>query len=113
MEKFSSVEAYFQSLSGEPLEKLSELRDFLKSIIPGAEEVISYGMPALKKKKVVVYYYAFKNHIGFFPTSAPIAHFADKLKDLKTSKGTVQLPYDKPFPKELLREMVVWRLENL
>jgi uncharacterized protein YdhG (YjbR/CyaY superfamily) len=53
-----------------------------------------------------VYYAAYKAHLGFYPTNAPIAEFAAELAPYKTSKGAVQFPLDKPLPKGLIKKIV-------
>ena len=86
----------------------------MKEAAPEAEEVISYQMPAFKQNGIVVYFAAFKDHIGFFPTASGIEAFKEKLTDFKISKGTVQFPLSKPIPTELVKEMVRFRVkENL
>ena len=93
---------------------LNELRDTIKKAAPNAEEVISYQMPALKDHGILVYYAAYKNHIGFYPTGSGVEKFKMELSDYKWSKGTIQFPLDKPLPLELITEIVKFRVnENL
>ena len=75
--------------------------------------MISYGIPAFKYKKVLVWYAAFADHCSLFPTAGVIAKFKDELKGYKISKGTVQFPIDKPFPATLLKKMVKARLAEV
>lgn len=51
---------------------------------------------------------AFKKHIGLYPGPEAVETFADKLKEYKTSKGAIRLPYDKPLPLELIGEIAKW-----
>ncbi|HBB48421.1 MAG TPA: hypothetical protein DCZ44_02165 [Flavobacteriaceae bacterium] len=90
-----------------------EWRAFIRTQCPNAEEVISYGMPAFKETKVLVYYEAFKNHVGFYPTAAPIVRFEEELKasGLTFSKGAVQLPLTGVWPEALLIQMIAYRQE--
>jgi uncharacterized protein YdhG (YjbR/CyaY superfamily) len=69
-------------------------------------------MPAFKQNGVLVYFAAFKNHIGFFPTAQGIEAFKDKLAAYKTSKGTIQFPFDRPLPLELIEEIVRFRVKT-
>ena len=78
-----------------------------------ATEVISYGIPAFRHKKVLVYYAAFAKHCSFFPTAAGIAQFADELKGYTISKGTIQFPVDKPLPAALIKKMVKARVDAI
>ena len=107
--KFTSVDQYIDTFEGKTLEKLIELRTFLKKLIPEAEECISYNMPAYKLNGVLVYFAGYKNHIGFYPTGDGIKHFEPKLSNFKYSTGAIQFPLDNDFPWDLIREIVEYR----
>lgn len=92
--------------------KLKELHTIIKEMIPCAEEIISYKMPAFKQNKVLVYYAGYKNHIGFYPTAKPIEVFKNQLLSFKHSKGAIQFPIDQPLPKKLIQDIVKFRLED-
>ena len=93
---------------------LDLLRKTIKSAAPGAEEMISYQMPAYKLKGMLVFFSAAKKHYGFYPTASPIIAFREKLKSYETSKGAVRFPLDKPIPVKLISDMVKWKVrENL
>ena len=91
---------------------LEKMRALIREELPDAEECISYNMPAYRRKKVLVYFAAGKNHLGFYPTPGPIEQFAEELKEYHTSKGAVQFPYAKPLPEELIRKMIRYRAEE-
>lgn len=107
--KFTTIDQYHKTFTGTVRERLDEIRALIKSVVPAAEEVISYNMPAFKANKVLVYYAGYEAHIGFYPTSEPIVVFKDKLAAYKTSKGAIQFPLDKPIPKTLVRAIVKFR----
>ena len=111
--KPKSVDDYIGCFPEEIREKLEKIRQTIKDAAPGAEEVISYRMPAFKLKKVLVYFAAFKDHIGFFPTARPIEVFKDKLTAYKTSKGTIRFPIDKPLPLTLIKKIVKFRVKEI
>jgi uncharacterized protein YdhG (YjbR/CyaY superfamily) len=92
--------------------KLKELHTIIKEMIPRAEEIISYKMPAFKQNKVLVYYAGYKNHIGFYPTAKPIEVFKNQLLSFKHSKGAIQFPIDQPLPEKLIQDIVKFRLED-
>jgi uncharacterized protein YdhG (YjbR/CyaY superfamily) len=93
---------------------LRKLRRVIHEAAPEAQEIISYSMPAFKQNGILVYFAAFKNHIGFFPTSSGVSAFKKELAAYETSKGTVRFPLDKPIPYELVAKIVKFRvLENL
>ena len=111
--KFKTVEEYFSTQSPDVRDDLEDLRKTIKQAAPKAEEVISYNMPAIKQGKVIVYYAAHKEHIGFYPTSSPMMVFKDQLAEYKTSKGAIQFPIDKPIPKKLVKDIVRYRLTQV
>lgn len=65
-------------------------------------------MPTYRKNHNLIHFAAFKKHIGLYPGAEAVEAFADKLKDFKTSKGTIQLPYDKPLPLDLIVQIAKW-----
>lgn len=104
-------------ISGFPLETqilLENLRTVIKENAPGAEEVISYNMPAFRLNGILVYFAAYPKHIGFYPTGKGIEAFKDYLSEYKWSKGAIQFPLNKPLPIDLIRNIVKHRVrENL
>jgi len=110
---FKSVDEYIASKPASIQVLLQQVRNAIKEVLPEAEEVISYQMPAFKQGSILVWYAAFKNHIGFFPKTAAMSEFKDKLSPYKTSKGTIQFPYDRPLPLGLIKEIVQFRLKEI
>jgi uncharacterized protein YdhG (YjbR/CyaY superfamily) len=95
-------------------EILKKVRATIKKAAPAAVETITYGIPTFVLKGNLVHFSAYKNHIGFYPTSSGIARFKDELTVYKTSRGTVQFPLDKPIPYDLISKIVTFRVkENL
>ena len=107
-----SVDSYITKCEPGVRPILQSLRELIREEAPGAVEVISYGMPAFKLTRVLVYFAAQKNHLGFYPTSSGISHFEQELKGYKHSKGAIQFPYDKPLPYDLIRRIVEFRLNE-
>lgn len=93
---------------------LQKIRKIIQFHAPGAEENIAYLMPAYKTNgKPLVYFAAFKNHIGFYATPSGHSHFEKALSKYKQGKGSVQFPINKPIPFELIAEIVKFRvIEN-
>jgi uncharacterized protein YdhG (YjbR/CyaY superfamily) len=110
--KFRDIDSYHSVFPEEVQEKLEVLRAAIKQAAPKATEVISYNMPAFRQNGVLVYYAAYKQHIGLYPTGGPIKVFAEELKNYKTSKGAIQFPIDKPIPKTLVKKIVKYRVEE-
>jgi uncharacterized protein YdhG (YjbR/CyaY superfamily) len=111
--KFKTIDEYHAHQPFELQEKLTEMRKIISEVAPRSIETISYNMPAFKQNKILVYYAGYKNHIGFYPTSKPIIEFKDALSSFKTSKGAIQFQLDKPLPKELIQEIVKFRMNEI
>lgn len=109
---FKTIEEYIASFPPNIQTLLRQLRAAIHEAAPGAEEAISYQMPAFKQNGVLVYFAAFKNHIGFFPTAKGIEAFKENLSSYKTSKGTIQFPLDQPLPLDLVKEIVEVRVKQ-
>jgi uncharacterized protein YdhG (YjbR/CyaY superfamily) len=109
--KFKTVADYFSTLPEPARSRMKILRNAIQQAAPQAEEVISYNMPAFKLNGILVYYAANKEHIGFYPTAAPMVVFKDELAGYKTSKGAVQFPLDKPIPTALVKKIVAFRMQ--
>lgn len=108
--KFSNINQYHSNFPKEIQKQLRQLRQAIQQAAPQATEIISYGMPAFKQNKVLVYYAANKSHIGFYPTPRPIVIYKKELEKYKTSKGAIQFPTDKPLPLSLIKKIVKYRL---
>jgi uncharacterized protein YdhG (YjbR/CyaY superfamily) len=108
--KFKDVDAYHASFPADIQKILEQLRQTIKQAAPQVTETISYGMPAFRLNKVLVYYAVHKEHIGFYPTPNPIVHFKQELEQYNTSKGAIQFPIDQPLPWALIKKMVEFRL---
>lgn len=91
---------------------LQAIRQTIKAAAPQAEEAISYQMPTFKLKGNLVHFAAFKNHIGFYPIPSGIEQFKEELAVFKQGKGSVQFPLDKPMPFDLIRRIVLFRVEE-
>jgi uncharacterized protein YdhG (YjbR/CyaY superfamily) len=112
--EFKSVDEYIAAFPKNAQCILEEFRKAIHEAAPDAEEIISYQMPAFKLNGILVWYGAYKNHIGFYPRASTIVAFKDKLSRYKVSKGTVQFPLNEPIPFDLIKEMVRFRIkENL
>ena len=109
-----SVDEYFAGLKGPARDALNKMRATIRSVVPvDATEVISYGIPAFKQRKVLVWYAGFANHCSLFPTAAVIGEMKDELEGFTISKGTIQFPLDKPLPTALIKKVVKRRMANL
>ena len=111
---FHSIDEYIASFPEETQKILEEVRATIKASAPDAEEKISYQMPTFALKGNLVHFAAWKNHIGFYPTSSGTQAFKNELSIYECSKGTVKFPIEKPLPLKLISKIVNYRVaENL
>lgn len=107
----SDIETYIQQFPDEVQEILQTIRKLINDNAPGANEHFAYGMPAYKLyKKPLVYFAAFKNHIGFYATPSGHTEFQEELSKYRHGKGSVQFPLDKPIPYNLIERIVKFRV---
>ncbi len=109
---FASIDEYISLFPADIQAKLRLIRKTIKQAAPEAIEKISYQMPTFYLNGNLVYFAAYKSHIGFYPTGNAIKVFEDDIKDFKTSKGTIQIPLDQELPLELIKKIVVFRVEE-
>jgi uncharacterized protein YdhG (YjbR/CyaY superfamily) len=109
---YKTIDEYIESFPPNIQPLLQQLRGAIHEAAPQAQEAISYNMPAFKQNGVLVYFAAFKGHLSLFPTGSGVEAFKDKLRQYKTSKGTIQFPLDQPLPLELVKEIVRFRVKQ-
>ena len=109
---FSGIDEYISAFPPDVQNILNQIRAAIKKAAPKSVEVISYGMPAFKQNKVLVYFAVSKNHIGFYPTPNPIVVFKKELEGYKTSKGAIQFPLDKKIPLTLISKITKFRVKE-
>jgi uncharacterized protein YdhG (YjbR/CyaY superfamily) len=114
VEKPGSVDDYLAMMPAATRKKLESLRATIREAAPEATEKIGYGIPTYVFHGNLVHFAGYEHHIGFYPGSSPIRHFADELEGYETSKGTIRFPLDEPLPLDLVRRIVEFRVaENL
>ena len=107
------VEEFIDSFPKETQILLNEIRNIVREEAPGAVEGMAYGMPGYKTNgKPLVYFCAYKKHIGFYATPTGHKQFAVELLKYKQGKGSVQFPIDKPLPLDLIRRIVRFRIKE-
>ncbi len=110
----TSIDEYIAGYPPDVQRILQKIRLTVRKAAPGAEEAISYQMPAFKLNGNLVYFAGFKEHIGFYPVPTGIAKFKKELSVYKQGRGSVQFPLDKPIPYSLITKIVKFRVaENL
>ncbi|MDQ1146116.1 uncharacterized protein YdhG (YjbR/CyaY superfamily) [Bacillus sp. SORGH_AS 510] len=110
--KFNSIDEYISQFPLDLQEKLQALRKVIRESAPDAKEKISYQMPTFVLHKNLVHFAAYRNHIGFYPTSSGIEAFKQDISNYKSSKGAVQFPINQPLPFELISKIVKFRVDE-
>jgi len=111
--QFKTIDEYIKASPKDVQSILQRLRLTIQKAAPEAVETISYQMPTFKLNgKGLVYFAAFKNHIGFYPIPSGIEAFKKELSRYKQGKGSVQFPIDKPIPYDLVRRIVRFRAKE-
>jgi 3-methyladenine DNA glycosylase AlkD/uncharacterized protein YdhG (YjbR/CyaY superfamily) len=107
-------DAYLASLSADKRATLEKVRKAIRAAAPGAEEGMSYGMPAFIQGKPIAGYSASANHCSYFPMSGAItAKLAADLRGYEASKGGFRFPIGRPPPPALIRKLVQARLAEI
>jgi uncharacterized protein YdhG (YjbR/CyaY superfamily) len=105
-----TIDEYLAALSNDKRAALERLRQTIRAAAPGAEECISYQLPAFRLHgRMLVWFGATANHCAFYPGAVVEAH-KDQLKAYDTSKGTIRFQADHPLPAALVRRLVKARI---
>jgi uncharacterized protein YdhG (YjbR/CyaY superfamily) len=110
--KPNSIDDYiaFASPSAKPI--LKKIRQVVHAAAPRAEEVISYRMPAFRMNGILIYFAAFKNHIGFYPPVVGDPTLMKAVIPYAGPKGNLKFPLDKPIPYDLIKKIVRYRVKQ-
>lgn len=109
--KPSNVDEYIECFDEDKKEDLLKIRQIFLTSLSDANECISWGMPTYKKDKNIIHFAGHTNHIGIYPGVEALIHFKEKLKEYKTSKGAIQIPY-KCQDLKLVQEIALWCYQN-
>jgi uncharacterized protein YdhG (YjbR/CyaY superfamily) len=113
MNKPKDIDEYIAAAPLEVRETLEQIRRTIREAAPKAEEKISYGMPAFTVNgKILVYFAAFTNHIGFYAAPTARETFVKEFSRYKTGRGSVQFPLSGPMPLQLIARVVKFKLKN-
>jgi uncharacterized protein YdhG (YjbR/CyaY superfamily) len=110
--QFKTIDEYLESWPENVRSRLQAIREVIKEEVPEAEEAIRYQMPTFRLHGNLVFFAAFKNHIGLYALPAATEEFKSELSHYKTGKGSIQFPMDEPLPLPLIRKIVRYRVEE-
>jgi uncharacterized protein YdhG (YjbR/CyaY superfamily) len=112
--QLKTIDEYITAFPKEVQDILEKIRSTIRESAPKAEEAISYGIPAFRLNgRGLVYFGAWKNHIGFYPTPSGIEAFKKELAPFKLEKGSVQFSLDKPISYDLVKKIVRYRVTEI
>jgi len=106
------VDEYLRGVEEPKRRTLEALRRTILELVPDAEQVISYGIPAFRVEgRTIAGFAAFKNHLSYLPFSGSVlAQLADELKGFTMTKSALHFPVDRPLPKKLVSKLIEARL---
>ncbi len=108
-----TISAYIATFPEDVQIILEKIRSLIQEIAPEAMESISYQMPTFKLHgHYLVYFAAFKKHIGLYPTPDGISEFKAELSQYQSGKGSVKFPLEQPIPYDLIRKIVIFRKQE-
>ncbi|WP_369752452.1 iron chaperone [Flavobacterium sp. WC2409] len=107
-----NIDSYIKDFPKEIQIILEKMRETIRNSAPKAKENIKYGIPTFTLHGNLVHFAAFKNHIGFYPTPGGIDAFKQELSIYKGAKGSIQFPFDKEIPYDLIRKIVDYRVKE-
>jgi len=108
----ADVDAYIAAHTPAVQAVLRRVRETVRAAAPRAVEVISYGIPALKGRGVIVYYAAFKHHVGFYPPVRGDARLEKAAARYAGEKGNLRFPLDEPMPVALIARLTTFRAKQ-
>jgi uncharacterized protein YdhG (YjbR/CyaY superfamily) len=108
----AEVDEYLRGLEEPKRSTLETLRRTIHQIVPEAEEVISYRVPAFRVGgKTIAGFAAFKSHLSYLPFSGSVlGQLVEELEGYTTTKSALHFPVDRPLPKALVRKLIRVRL---
>jgi uncharacterized protein YdhG (YjbR/CyaY superfamily) len=107
-----NIDEYIASFSPEVQAILEKIRVTIRDAAPDAQETISYNMPAFRLNGVLVYFAAFKKHIGFYPPLRGDARLEKAISIYAGEKGNLQFPLDQPIPYGLIERIVKLKVKQ-
>jgi len=107
-----NIDEYIASFSPEVQAILERIRLTIRNAAPDAQETISYKIPTFRLNGALVYFAAFKKHIGFYPPVRGDAKLVKAISTYAGEKGNLQFPLDQPIPYGLIEKIVKLRAKQ-
>ena len=111
----AEVDEYLRGVDEPKRSTLQALRRTILEIVPDAEQVISYRVPAFRVGgKTVAGFAAFKDHLSYLPFSGSVLRqLANELTGYTMTKSSLHFPVDRPLPESVVRNLIAVRLGEL
>jgi len=110
--KPKNIDEYIASFSPDVQAILEKIRSTIRDAAPGAQEAISYRIPAFRLNGMLVYFAAFKKHIGLYPPVRGDAGLEKAISAYAGEKGNLQFPLDHPIPYGLIKKIVKFKVKQ-
>jgi uncharacterized protein YdhG (YjbR/CyaY superfamily) len=111
-QQFKDIDSYISQFPADVQAVLQEVRETIRRAAPDAEETISYLMPAFRQNGILVYFAAWKNHIGLYPPISGDKAVEKAVARYAGPKGSLQFPLDEPMPFDLIGRIVKLRVKQ-
>lgn len=108
----TNIDEYIAASSSGVRTILRKIRRIIRAAAPDAQELFSYRMPAFRLHGILVYFAAFKDHIGFYPPISGDERLEKDLSPFMGPKGNLKFPLDQPIPYTLIRRIVLLRVKQ-
>lgn len=108
----ADIDGYISQFSADVQVILERVRETIRNAAPEAKEIISYQMPAFKQHGILVYFAAWKKHIGMYPPISGDKSLEQAIARYAGAKGNLQFPLDEPLPLKLIERIVKLRLKQ-
>ena len=118
MPNYKTIDDYIADQSEEAQKVLTEIRQVIHEAVPEVEELLNYKVPSFNlvpggKRDQQIMMAGYAKFVGFYPFPTTLEAFADELKEYKMGKGSVQFPFNKDLPKDLIGRMVKYRRDEI
>jgi uncharacterized protein YdhG (YjbR/CyaY superfamily) len=111
-QKPHDIDSYISQFPGDTQAILEKVRATIRRASPDANETISYQMPAFKQHGILVYFAAWKKHIGLYPPFSGNKALEKAVAKYAGPKGNLQFPLDEPIPYDLIERVVRLRVKQ-
>jgi uncharacterized protein YdhG (YjbR/CyaY superfamily) len=111
-QKPTDIDGYISQFPADVQAVLQDVRETIRHAAPGAEETISYMMPAFRQHGILVYFAAWKKHIGMYPPISGDKALEKAIARYAGPKGNLQFPLDEPVPYDLIERIVKLRVKQ-